>query len=73
MEQLWKKYVPTTFEGQTIDEIAIDILNSTESTTKILKDAEQFESDSSTDVNQKVRALYHQLEFSGLKPKDGFG
>jgi DNA polymerase III epsilon subunit-like protein len=70
VEQLWKKYVPTTFEGQTIDEIAIDILKSTESTTKILKDAEQFESDSSTDVNQKVRALYHQLEFSGLKPKD---
>ena len=39
-------------------------------TKKILKEAESFESDSSTDVNQKVRALYHQIEFSGLNPKD---
>ena len=70
VEELWKKYVPRTFEGQTVEEQSLDILNSKESTKKILKDAETFESNASTDVNQKVRALYHQLEFSGLEPKD---
>ena len=70
VEELWKKYIPRTFEGQTIEEQSLEILNSKESTKKILKDAETFESNASTDVNQKVRALYHQLEFSGLTPKD---
>ena len=70
VEELWKKYIPRTFEGQTIDEQSIQVLNSKESTKKILKDAETFESNASTDVTQQVRALYHQLEFSGLEPKD---
>src|SRR5210317_1527310 len=70
VEELWKKYVPTTFEGQTIEEQSLEVLNSKESTKKILKEAETFESNASNDVNQKVRALYHQLEFSGLAPKD---
>src|SRR6056300_1236423 len=70
VEELWKKYVPRTFEGQTIEEQSLEILNSKESTKKILKEAETFESNASNDVNQKVRALYHQLEFSGLAPKD---
>ena len=70
VEELWKKYIPRTFEGQTVEEQSLEILNSKESTKKILKDAEAFESNASMDVNQKVRALYHQLEFSGLTPKD---
>ena len=70
VEELWKKYVPTTFEGQTVEEQSLEILNSKESTKKILEAATTFESNSSTDVNQKVRALYHQIEFSGLAPKD---
>ena len=67
---MWKKYVPRTVEGQTVEEQSLEILNSKESTKKILKDAEVFESNASMDVNQKVRALYHQLEFSGRTPKD---
>ena len=70
VEELWKRYIPTSFDGQTIEERSVEILNSRESTKKILKEAENFESDSSTDVNQKVRALYHQIEHSGLEPKD---
>lgn len=70
VEELWKKYIPTTFEGKTVEEQSINILNSKESTKKILKEAEAFESNASSDVNQKVRALYHQIEFSGLHPKD---
>lgn len=70
VEELWKKFIPISFDGQTVDERSVAILNSNESTKKILKEAESFESDSSTDVNQKVRALYHQIEFSGLNPKD---
>lgn len=70
VEELWKRYIPASFDGQTVEERSVEILNSRESTKKILKDAENFESDSSTDVNQKVRALYHQIEFSGLHPKD---
>lgn len=70
IEELWKKYSPQTFEGTTKDDAALAVINSMESTVKILKDAEAFESESSTDVNQKVRSLYHQIEHSGLEPKD---
>ena len=70
VEELWKKYSPKTFDGQTKDDKALEVINSTEATKKILADAESFKSDTSTDVNQKVRALYHQIEHSGLEPKD---
>ena len=70
VEELWKKYSPQTFEGQTKNDKALEVINSSESVKKILVDAEGFKSDSSTDVNQKVRALYHQIEHSGLEPKD---
>ena len=70
VEELWNKYSPKTFEGLTKDEAAIEVINSNEATIKILKDAVEFKSDGSTDVNQKVRALYHQIEHSGLESKD---
>lgn len=70
VEELWKKYSPHTFEGQTKNDKALEVINSSESVKKILVDAESFKSDTSTDVNQKVRALYHQIEHSGLEPKD---
>ena len=70
VEELWKKYSPQTFEGQTKDDKALEVINSSESVKKILVEAEGFKSDTSTDVNQKVRALYHQIEHSGLEPKD---
>jgi DNA polymerase III epsilon subunit-like protein len=70
VEELWNKYSPKTFEGLTKDEAAIEVINSNEATIKILKDAMEFKSDGSTDVNQKVRALYHQIEHSGLESKD---
>jgi len=70
ISELWKKYSPQTFEGQTRDDKAIEVINSSESVKKILGDAEGFKSDNSTDVNQKIRALYHQIEHSDLEPKD---
>src|SRR5210317_2282739 len=70
VEELWKKYSPQTFEGQTKDAKALEVINSSEATKKILVEAEGFKSDSSTDVNQKIRALYHQIEHSKLEPKD---
>ena len=70
VEELWKKYSPQTFEGQTKNDKALEVINSSESVKKILVEAEGFKSDTSTDVNQKVRALYHQIEHSGLEPKD---
>ena len=70
ISELWKKYSPQTFEGQTKDDKAIEVINSSESAKKILGDAEGFKSESSTDVNQKIRALYHQIEHSDLEPKD---
>src|SRR5210317_35010 len=70
IEELWKKYSPKTFEGQTKDEKALEILNSKPNLEKILKDAEDFRSEVSSDVEQKIRAVYHQIEHSGMEPKD---
>jgi len=70
ISELWKKYSPQTFEGQTRDDKAIEVINSSESVKKIFGDAEGFKSENSTDVNQKIRALYHQIEHSDLEPKD---
>jgi DNA polymerase III epsilon subunit-like protein len=70
IEELWKKYSPKTFEGQTKEDAALEVLTANPVTEKILRDAENFKSESSTDVDQKVRAVYHQIEHSGLQPKD---
>ena len=70
VSELWKKYKPQTFEGVLKDEEAVNILNSKESTKKILAAAMSFKSETSTDVSEKTRALYHQLEYSGLTPKE---
>jgi len=70
VEELWKKYSPQTFEGQTKDDKALQILTASPTTRKILEDAEQFKSENSADVAQKMRAVYHQIEHSGLAPQD---
>ena len=70
ISELWKKYSPQTFEGQTKEEEALIVLNSLESTKKILQEAESFKSDISTDVQQETRKLFHQIEHSGLLPQD---
>ena len=70
VEELWKKYSPQTFEGQTKDDKALQILTASPTTKKILEDAEQFKSENSADVAQKIRAVYHQIEHSGLAPQD---
>lgn len=70
VEELWKKYSPQTFEGQTKDDKALQILTASPTTKKILEDAEQFKSENSSDVAQKMRAVYHQIEHSGLTPQD---
>src|SRR5210317_1927002 len=70
IEELWKKYSPQTFEGKTKEDKAIEILMWNTSTKKILEDAENFKSENSTDVAQKMRSVYHQIEHSGLAPQD---
>ena len=70
VSELWKKYKPQTFEGVLKDDEAVNTLNSKETTKKILAAAMSFKSESSADVAEKTRALYHQLEYSGLTPKE---
>lgn len=70
VEELWKKYNPKTFKGQTKDEIALEVFDSSESAKKILEDAQKFKSDTSDQVFTKIRSVYHQIENSGLTPKD---
>lgn len=69
VEELWKKYSPQTFKGQTKEEEALVVLNSLETTKKILSEAESFKSETSTDVQQETRKLFHQIEHSGLLPQ----
>lgn len=68
--ELWKKYSPQTFEGKTKEDKALEILMWNTSTKKILEDAENFKSENSADVAQKMRAVYHQIEHSGLSAED---
>ena len=70
VEELWKKYSPQTFRGRTKEEDALVVLNSLESTKKILEQAESFKSETSTDVQQETRKLFHQIEHSGLLPQE---
>jgi len=70
IEELWKKYSPQTFEGKTKEDKALEILMWNTSTKKILEDAENFKSENSADVAQKTRAVYHQIEHSGLSAED---
>lgn len=70
IEELWKKYSPKTFEGKTKEEIALEVFDANPNVEKILKDVESFRSENSTDVDQKIRAVYHQIEHSGIKPSD---
>ena len=70
IEELWKRYSPQTFEGKTKEEKALEILMWNTSTKKILEDAENFKSENSADVAQKTRAVYHQIEHSGLSAED---
>lgn len=70
ISELWKKYSPQTFKGQTLEEEALLVLNSMETTKKILTEAENFKSNTSDDVKQETRKLFHQIEHSGLLPQD---
>jgi DNA polymerase III epsilon subunit-like protein len=69
VNELWKKYSPQTYKGTTKEEEALVVLNSLESTKKILEQAESFKSETSTDVQQETRKLFHQIEHSGLLPQ----
>jgi len=70
IEELWKRYSPDTFEGKTKEDKALEILMWNTSTKKILEDAENFKSENSAEVAQKTRAVYHQIEHSGLSAED---
>jgi len=69
ISDLWKKYSPQTFEGKTKEDAALEILMWNTITKKILEEAENFKSENSSDVEQKIRAVYHQVEHSGLTPQ----
>lgn len=69
VEELWKKYSPHTFKGQTREEEALVVLDSLETTKNILREAESFKSESSIDIQQETRKLFHQIEHSGLLPQ----
>lgn len=69
ISDLWKKYSPQTFEGKTKEDAALEILMWNTTTKKILEEAENFKSENSSDVEQKIRAVYHQVEHSGLTPQ----
>jgi len=70
IEELWKKYSPNTFDGKTKEDKALEILMWNTSTKKILEDAKNFKSENSAEVAQKTRAVYHQIEHSGLSAED---
>ena len=70
ISDLWKKYSPQTFEGTTKEDKALEIFTANPNTKNILEEVENFKSEKSTDVEQKIRAVYHQIEHSGLTPQD---
>ncbi len=70
ISDLWKKYSPKTFEGKTKEDAALEILMWNTSTKKILEEAVNFKSENSDEVAQKTRAIYHQIEHSGLSAED---
>ena len=70
ISDLWKKYSPQTFEGTTKEDKALEIFTANPITKNILEEVENFKSEKSTDVEQKIRAVYHQIEHSGLTPQD---
>tara|TARA_B100001559_G_scaffold37027_1_gene27783 strand:+ start:7311 stop:8519 length:1209 start_codon:yes stop_codon:yes gene_type:complete len=68
VDELWNKYVPSTFAGQTKEQIAVKVINTSNVAKDLLRDAEQFKSTNSSSVDQKFRAVSNQLEKnSGLQ------
>ena len=58
---LWCKYSPDTFDGQTKEQIAIEAINSSNTASELLADAQKFVSKDSAAVEQKYRAVSNQL------------
>ena len=68
VDELWNKYMPSTFAGQTKEQIAIKAIETSSVAKELLKDVEQFKSTSSSSVEQKFRAVSNQLDKnSGLQ------
>lgn len=71
IDELWNKYMPSTFAGQTKEQIALRAINSSIVAKDLLRDAEQFKSMNSSSVEQKFRAVSNQLEKnSGLQKNE---
>lgn len=71
IDELWNKYMPSTFAGQTKEQIALRAINSSSVAKDLLRDAEQFKSMNSSSVEQKFRAVSNQLEKnSGLQKNE---
>ena len=58
---LWCKYVPETFKGQTKDQIAGAAISNCSVASQLLQDAAKFKSTDSTSLEQKYRAVTNQL------------
>jgi hypothetical protein len=60
--------MPSTFAGQTKEQIAVKAIETSSVAKELLKDVEQFKSTSSSSVEQKFRAVSNQLDKnSGLQ------
>lgn len=67
LENLWHKYSPMTFKGKTKEQIAIEAIESSDVAKTLLDDAKRFKSNSSSEVEQKSRAVMNQIQTkSGL-------
>ena len=69
-DELWSKYMPSTFTGKTKEQIAMKAISTSNVAQDLLRDAEQFKSTNSSSVEQKFRAVSNQLEKNSGLQKD---
>jgi len=69
IEKLMKKYTPHVFKGKTKEDVANEVIAENNETKRILADVESFKSDDSSEVEQKMRSVYSQVENIGLTPE----
>lgn len=58
---LWAKYSPKTFKGQTVEQIALSAISECPVSKSLLIDTQKFKSTDSSSVEQKYRAVTRQL------------
>lgn len=69
VEKLMKRYTPHVFKGKTKEDVANEVIAENSETKRILTDVESFKSEDSSEVEQKIRSVYSQVENIGLTPE----